>query len=150
MLLAAGGFGLFLLGRFTGSMILRYAKPHITLGVYALANVVMMAVVILKPGWISIIALLLSFFFMSIMYPTNFALGIRGLGERTKIASSFIVISIVGGAIMPMLMGWLADNYSMRVGFFMPLLCFILVMLYGFNWKRFFAKDMGTEAEPAA
>ena len=82
---------------------------------------------------------------MSIMFPTHFALAIRGLGEKTKIASSFIVIAIVGGAIMPMFMGWLADHYSMRIGFYMPLFCFILIMLYGFNWKRFYAHDMEPE-----
>jgi len=145
MLLATGGFGLFLIGRFTGSIILRYAKPHITLGIYALINVIMMAIVILIPGWVAVFALLLSFFFMSIMFPTHFALAIRGLGEKTKIASSFIVIAIVGGAIMPMFMGWLADHYSMRIGFYMPLFCFILIMLYGFNWKRFYAHDMEPE-----
>lgn len=142
MLLAGGGFGLFLLGRFSGSMILRRARPHITLGIYALLNVMMMIVVILFPGWLSISALLLSFFFMSIMYPTNFALAIRGLGERTKLGSSFMVTAIVGGSIMPMLMGWIADNYSMRVGFLMPLFCFIFVMAYGFSWGRFFKHDM--------
>lgn len=145
MLLATGGFGLFLIGRFTGSIILRYAKPHITLGIYALINVIMMAIVILIPGWIAVFALLMSFFFMSIMFPTHFALAIRGLGEKTKIASSFIVIAIVGGAIMPMFMGWLADHYSMRIGFYMPLFCFILIMLYGFNWRRFYAHDMEPE-----
>jgi FHS family L-fucose permease-like MFS transporter len=102
----------------------------------------MMALVILVPGWTSIIALLLSFFFMSIMYPTHFALAIRGLGERTKLASSFMVTAIVGGSIMPILMGWLADHYSMKVGFIMPLICFIFIMLYAFNWRRFFIRDM--------
>jgi FHS family L-fucose permease-like MFS transporter len=141
-LLAAGGFGLFLTGRFTGSIILRYAVPHLTLGVYALINILMMATVILIPGWVSIAALLLSFFFMSIMYPTHFALAIRGLGERTKLASSFMVTAIVGGSIMPIFMGWLADHYSMRVGFIMPMICFIFIMLYAFNWHRFFIRDM--------
>ena len=145
MLLAAGGFGLFLVGRFTGSMILRRSSPHLTLGFYALANILMMIIVIMVPGWISIIALLLSFFFMSIMYPTNFALAIRGLGERTKLGSSFMVTAIAGGSVMPMFMGWIADNYSMRIGFFMPLACFIFVMFYGFRWKRFFSHDMESD-----
>lgn len=142
MLLAAGGFGLFLTGRFTGSIILRYTVPHLTLGVYAFINILLMATIILIPGWTSIAALLLSFFFMSIMYPTHFALAIRGLGERTKLASSFMVTAIVGGSIMPIFMGWLADNYSMRVGFLMPLICFVFIMLYAFNWRRFYARDV--------
>ena len=135
-------FGCFLAGRLSGSAILRFSKAHITLGVYALANVVMMLLVYLNLGWISIIALMLSYFFMSIMYPTIFALGIRGLGDKTKLAASWIVMSIVGGAIMPMFMGWLADRYSMRVGFLMPLGCFVFIMFYGFLWERFFRKDM--------
>jgi FHS family L-fucose permease-like MFS transporter len=142
MLLAAGGFGLFLAGRFTGSIILRYAEPHITLGFYALANIAMMAIVIFLPGWFAITALLLSFFFMSIMYPTHFALAIRGLGENTKLGSSFMVTAIVGGSIMPMLMGWIADTYSMRIGFIMPMICFLFIMAYGFNWRRFYKHEM--------
>jgi FHS family L-fucose permease-like MFS transporter len=104
-----------------------------------------MGVVISIPGWFSIAALLISFFFMSIMYPTHFALAIRGLGENTKLGSSFMVTAIVGGSIMPMLMGWIADNYSMRIGFIMPLICFIFIMAYGFNWHRLFVHD--TEPE---
>ena len=61
---------------------------------------------------------------MSIMFPTIFALGIRGLGDHTKLGSSLIVMSIVGGAIMPTLLGWLSDTFSMRTGFIVPLVCF--------------------------
>jgi FHS family L-fucose permease-like MFS transporter len=78
---------------------------------------------------------------MSIMYPTIFALGIHGLGEQTKKASSFIVMAIVGGAIMPMFMGWLADKWGMPIGFFMPLLCFVFIAIYGASWQKLEAKD---------
>jgi FHS family L-fucose permease-like MFS transporter len=141
-LLSFGGFTLFMLGRFTGSALLRFARPNITLGIYGMVNTVLMATVILAPGWVSIFALLLSFFFMSIMYPTNFALGIRGLGERTKLASSFMVMAILGGAVAPLLMGRLADWFSMRAGFVLPLVCFVGVMTYGFVWRILFAQDM--------
>jgi FHS family L-fucose permease-like MFS transporter len=80
------------------------------------------------------------------MYPTHFALAIRGMGERTKLASSWMVTAIVGGSVMPILMGWLADHYSMRVGFLMPLVCFAFIAFYGFNWRSFYAHDL----EPAA
>ena len=70
----------------------------------------------------------------------------RGLGERTKLASSWMVTAVVGGAIMPILMGWLADHHSMRAGFLMPLVCFAFIAFYGFNWQRLFAHDI----EPAA
>ena len=141
-LLSFGGFTLFMLGRFTGSALLRFARPHIMLGIYGLVNTMLMATVILAPGWVSIFALLLSFFFMSIMYPTNFALGIRGLRERTKLASSFMVMAILGGAVAPLLMGRLADWFSMRAGFLLPLVCFVAVMTYGFLWRTLFAQDM--------
>ena len=106
-------------------------------------NVILMALVFAGLGWASVVALLLSFFFMSIMYPTHFALAIRGLGERTKLASSWMVTAVVGGSIMPMLMGWLADHYSMRVGFLMPMVCFAFIAFYGFNWQRFFRQAGG-------
>jgi FHS family L-fucose permease-like MFS transporter len=83
----------------------------------------------------------MSFFFMSITYPTIFSLGIHGLGEQTKKASSFIVMAIVGGAIMPMFMGWLADQWGMRIGFLMPLICFIFIALYGMIWQKLENKD---------
>jgi FHS family L-fucose permease-like MFS transporter len=140
--LSLGGFTLFMVGRFTGSAILRFASPHLTLGIYGLINAALMGIVVFASGWLPIAALLLSFFFMSIMYPTNFALGIRGLGDRTKLGSSFMVMAILGGALAPLLMGRLADQFSMRLGFLMPLACFAAVMAYGFLWKRLFSQDM--------
>jgi FHS family L-fucose permease-like MFS transporter len=141
-------FGFFTVGRFSGSAITRYYAAHITLGVYAVINVVMMTLVILPLGWLSVAALFLSFFFMSIMYPTHFALGIRGLGEKTKLAASWMVTAVVGGAVLPYFMGLLADKYSMRVGFLMPLGCFAFIAVYGFSWRRFFRQDV--ELEPLA
>ena len=88
--------------------------------------------------------LFLSFFFMSIMYPTIFALGIRGLGEKTKFGSSLIVMAIVGGALMPSFMGWLADvSRSMSIGFSMPLFCFAFVMGYAVLWPRLELRETG-------
>jgi MFS transporter, FHS family, L-fucose permease len=136
-------FVFFAVGRFSGSAILRFAPAHRVLGVYALCNVVFMALIFLGLGWISVAGLILSFFFMSIMYPTHFALAIRGLGERTKLGSSWMVTAVAGGAIMPMIMGWLADHVSMRAGFLMPLGCFICIMLYGFCWPRFYRAESG-------
>jgi FHS family L-fucose permease-like MFS transporter len=134
-------FIFFTAGRFSGSALLRFAPAHRVLGIYAFCNVALMAVIFLGLGWLSVAALILSFFFMSIMYPTHFALAIHGLGERTKLASSWMVTAIVGGSIMPVLMGWLADHSSMRVGFLMPLACFVCIMLYGFGWQRLYRMD---------
>ena len=69
-----------------------------------------MLLIFLKLGWLSVICVFLSYFFMSIMFPTIFALGIFGLGARAKKASAFIVMAIMGGAILPKLMGAVADK----------------------------------------
>ena len=142
VLLSFGAFGLFLLGRFTGSFALRVVKPSAMLALYSIINVLMMILIIFPLGWWSVTALFLSFFFMSIMYPTIFALGIHGLGEQTKKAASFIVMAIVGGAVMPLFMGWLADQWGMRIGFLMPLICFAFVAFYGMVWQKLERKDI--------
>jgi len=134
-------FGLFLLGRFTGSFALRLFKAHSMLALYSVANALMMVLIMFPLGWWSVVGLFMSFFFMSITYPTIFALGIHGLGEETKKAASFIVMAIVGGAVMPMFMGWLADNWGMRTGFLMPLICFVFIAIYGAFWQKLEAKD---------
>jgi len=141
LLLSFGGFLLFLVGRITGSFALRIFRADRMLALYSAANIVMMILTMNAWGWLSVAGLLLSFFFMSITYPTIFSLGIHGLGEKTKIGSSFIVQSIVGGALMPFVMGWLADNWGMRIGFLMPLLCFIFIALYGASWRKLEARD---------
>jgi FHS family L-fucose permease-like MFS transporter len=141
----AGGILCFLAGRAAGSMILRVCSAHLTLAVFGAINSLMMVLIIMRLGWISVAAIFLSCFFMSIMYPTIFALGIRGLGEHTKVGSSLIVMAIVGGAIMPFLMGHLADAYSMRVGFVMPLICFVYITLYAAFWPTLEWLDTGHE-----
>jgi FHS family L-fucose permease-like MFS transporter len=135
-LLGTIGFPLFLIGRASGTAILKKLKAHRVLGTYALINVFLCATVVLKLGWISVSAVFLTFLFMSIMYPTIFALGIYGLGEQAKKASGFIVMAIIGGAIMPKIMGYLGDVYNMSIGFLMPLFCFAVVAVYGFGWTK--------------
>lgn len=129
-----GGFGLFLLGRLAGTALLGKVSAHRLLGTYSLVNVALCAIVVMKLGWISVGAVCLSFFFMSISFPTIFALGIHGLGVQAKKASAFIVMAILGGAIMPKLMGHLGDVYDMSVAFLIPSGCFAVITLYGFSW----------------
>jgi FHS family L-fucose permease-like MFS transporter len=129
-------FPLFLLGRFTGSFILRVTKAHNMLGLYAFINVLLMFVIVAKLGWLSVAAVFLSFFFMSIMFPTIFSLGIFGLGEKSKLASSFIVMAIMGGAVLPKVMGAIADADGMSAGYVVPAVCFMAIALYGFFWTR--------------
>jgi FHS family L-fucose permease-like MFS transporter len=130
------GFGLFLLGRLTGTIALRTVSPHRLLMSYSLISVALCAIVVAKFGWLSVAAVFLIFFFMSIGFPTIFALGIHGLGLQAKKASAFLVMAILGGALMPKLMGYLGDVYDMSVAFLVPLGCFVLISLYGMFWTR--------------
>jgi FHS family L-fucose permease-like MFS transporter len=131
-ILGSGGMGLFWLGRFTGStLFMRLLKPNRLLTLYALMNVVTMIIVIAGLGWISVVALFSTYFFMSVMFPTIFALGIKGMGPLTKKASSFLVMSIVGGALIPVLMGYVADISNMALGFIVPLVCFAYIFFFG-------------------
>jgi FHS family L-fucose permease-like MFS transporter len=138
--LGAIGFVLFASGRLCGSAVISVSKPHLVLAAYAAINVALTAVA-MGGGKLGLYAVYGTFFFMSIMFPTIFALGIRGLGDYTKLGSSLIVMSIVGGAIAPPRMGRIADVYSMRVGFVVPLICFACIALYGAFWQKLEAKD---------
>jgi FHS family L-fucose permease-like MFS transporter len=130
-------FFLFFIGRVIGSALLRKTSAHRALGTYGLINLVLCTVVAMKLGWLSVVAVFGTFFFMSIMFPTIFALGIFGLGpDSKKKASAFIVMSITGGALMPKIMGKLGDNYNMSVSFLVPLVCFIFIAVYGFLWPK--------------
>jgi FHS family L-fucose permease-like MFS transporter len=125
------GFVLFMIGRMSGSFMMRVFEPTKLLAVYALMCCLLLPVVSIGAGWISLIALYGVFFFMSVMFPTIFALGIKDLGPKTKKASSFLVMSIVGGAIFPPLMGLIADKFTMSVGFFAPIPLFAFILYYG-------------------
>jgi FHS family L-fucose permease-like MFS transporter len=141
--LGAIGFGLFMFGRLCGSAVISQFRPHRVLAVYAAVNIVLTAVA-MGGGKLGMYALFGTFFFMSIMFPTIFALGIRGLGEHTKLGSSLIVMSIVGGAIAAPLMGHIADISSMRQGFALPMICFLFITIYGVIWPKLEAKDYET------
>ena len=131
------GFVLFCIGRFVGAAVINKLPAHRVLGFYSFVNLLLCGVVVMKLGWLSVGAVFLSFFFMSVMFPTIFALGIHGLGAQSKKkASAFIVMSITGGALMPKLMGHLGDVYNMSVSFWMPLVCFALIAVYGFSWSK--------------
>jgi len=134
--LASLGFVCFLAGRFSGALILKRFAADKVLGLYGMLNVLICVLVVLKLGWLSVACVFLSYFFMSIMFPTIFALGIHGLGQRAKQASSFIVMAIMGGAILPKLMGHVGDTHGMSRAFIVPLACFAFVSFYGFAWSR--------------
>ncbi len=126
------GFALFMVGRMTGSYMMKFFNPARLLAIYALICVLLLPLVSANVGWVSIIALYAIFFFMSIMFPTIFALAIKDLGSSTKKASSYLIMSIVGGAIFPPVMGYIADvSQSMSIGFLAPIPFFIYIFYYG-------------------
>jgi hypothetical protein len=147
--LASVGFFCFLIGRFTGAGLLKKLSAHKILGLYGVMNVITCLLVFSKLGWLSVACVFLSYFFMSIMFPTIFALGIYGLGARAKKASAFIVMAIMGGAILPKLMGYVADQYDMSRGFIVPMACFAFVAFYGYAWPKL-AKAESLNASPAS
>ncbi len=124
----------FLIGRFAGTAAMTRIAPERLLTIYGLVNVALTGVVIASLGRISVLALIAIFFFMSIMFPTIFALAVKDLGAQTRRGSSLLIMSIVGGAIVPWLMGRVADSHGMAPAFVIPLLCFIVVAVYG--WKN--------------
>ena len=127
--LLSGSLILFTVGRFAGTGLMKKYSPRILLMWYALINVLLCVIVVVYPGMIAVFALMAIFFFMSIMFPTIFALGVKDLGLHTKRASSFIIMSIVGGAFMPPVMGLIA-NRSTALSFLVPLLCFAIVFYF--------------------
>lgn len=133
---------LYAAGRFSGAAIARIIKPNLLLSLYGIANCVIILLVMADIKFVSWRVLPFCWLFMSIMFPFIFAMSLRNLGEQTKMAASFIIMSIVGGAIAPPLMGWLADQYhSMAICFVLPLLGFIAPTIYGFAYPRLLEKS---------
>jgi len=120
----------FMIGRFTGSLLLTYIKPNILLVIYAIINMVLIILSTVTSGMTSVYAVIGISFFMSIMFPTIFALGIKDLGEDTKIGSSLIIMAIIGGAIFPLIMGYAGDN-NIKIAFMVPFICFLVVFIFG-------------------
>ena len=132
--LGIGGLA-FLAGRFLGTAIMKLIMPRILLTIYAMVCVLLCFIAIYGSGMTTVYALIAICFFMSIMFPTIFSLGIQTLGKDTEMASSLIVMSIVGGAILPRLFGLLSDHFSnIQYGYFIPMIAFSIVAY--FAWKK--------------
>ena len=136
----------FMAGRFAGTYFMKYIKPERLLGLYAIISILLLAVAVLTKGNIAVYTLVAVPFFMSIMFPTIFALGIKGLGEETKIASSFLVMAIVGGAFFPLFMGQISDatGGNIQLAYIVPIFCFALILLYSIKYKAL-APKLATE-----
>ena len=129
---------LFVSGRFLGTWLMTFIKDHKLLTVYGLAASLLCLIGVFSKGEIAVYSVLGLNLFMSIMFPTIFALGVRDLGSHTKLGSSFIIMAIVGGAILPPVMGIIADRVGIQQSFFIPCFCFLVVLWYG--WKGYNAK----------
>ncbi|MES2006176.1 MAG: L-fucose:H+ symporter permease [Bacteroidota bacterium] len=124
----------FMVGRFAGTFFMKFIAPPKLLRWYALINMLLCIVAISTEGMVPVYAVIGIAFFMSIMFPTIFSLGIRKLGADTELGSSLIIISIVGGALLPPVLGYISDvTHNIQLGYFVPLVCFAVVFWFG--WK---------------
>lgn len=130
------GYGMaFMTGRFFGTFLMKRIAPDRLLMSYAIINTLLCLVCVFSEGIVIVYALIGVSFFMSIMFPTIFSLGIRGLGVETKTGSSLIIMAIVGGALLPPLMGYISDvSGDIRLGYVVPLLSFIFIAIYA--WRK--------------
>lgn len=133
-----GFFGLaFMLGRFAGTFLMQYIQPRKLLILYATINILLSLLAITATGMVVVYTLIAIAFFMSIMFPTIFSMGIDGLGHNTKIGSSLIVMAIVGGALLPPVLGVISDiTGNIQYGYTVPLTCFTVILLFAFNGHK--------------
>lgn len=123
----------FAVGRFTSAYLMHFFAPNKMLGVFASINVLLVAVGVIRPGWVGLWAIFLTSFFMSLMFPTIFALGIKGLGSNTKIGGSLIIMSIIGGAVLTPVMGLIAEaGRGTARAYLVPLAAYVCVAVYAF------------------
>jgi MFS transporter, FHS family, L-fucose permease len=141
--LLTGTLAAFAVGRFVSSAIMSYVRPHKLMATYSAINIVLVAIGVLFPGWIGLWSIFLTSFFMSVMFPTIFALGIEGLGPNTKIGGSLLVMAIVGGAVITPLMGLISESSrsgahipGIAIAYLLPLLGYCVVASYSLLWPR--------------
>ena len=129
---------LFMVGRFIGTFFLKYLSPQKLLSIYAVISTILCLLAIFGKGGYVVYSLGGLGFFMSIMFPTIFSLGIEELGEDTKIGASLLVMSIVGGAIFPYIMGTIIDmrGDDLQAGYIVPLVCFLVILYFGLRGYR--------------
>jgi FHS family L-fucose permease-like MFS transporter len=135
----------FALGRFVSTYLMKFFKPNKLMGTFAVFSAAFTLMAILFPGWLGLIALLCVSFFMSLMYPTIFALGLKRLGVNTTLGASLIVMAIIGGAVITPLIGWIAvSTHSMAMALYVVFGCFLVVAHFGFLGSRVRNEDFGS------
>jgi len=126
-----GTLAAFGVGRFVSAYLMRFIPPNKLMGGYSVVNFALVGLAVLKPGWIGLWCLFLTSFFMSLMFPTIFALGLKGLGPNTKIGGSLLVMAIVGGAVLTPIMGLISvRSGSLALAYTIPLVTYIYIMFY--------------------
>jgi len=140
------------IGRFVSTALMRKFKPDKLMGLFSILNIFMVAIAILRPGLFGVWALVLSSFFMSLMFPTIFALGVKGLGPNTKIGGSMIIMAIIGGAVWTPLMGLISDStHSMAYAMVIPVISYVYICYYSFVGSKpsgpLFEKEVLNEIE---
>ncbi len=134
--LLTGTLAAFGVGRFGSAALMRRIPAGTLLAAYSVINVLLLLVGVFHPGWIGLYAILATSFFMSVMFPTIFALGLRDLGPDTNIGSSLLVMSIIGGAILTLLMGYLS-NFSMATAYTVPLISYLVIAAFSLYMARY-------------
>jgi FHS family L-fucose permease-like MFS transporter len=128
-----GTLAAFGVGRFASAWLMRYVSPSKLMGSYCIANIILVAVAVLIPGWLGLWCVFLTSFFMSLMFPTIFALGLKGLGPNTKLGGSLLVMAIIGGAVLTPLMGYISEKtHSLALAYAVPLVAYLVIALYSF------------------
>jgi FHS family L-fucose permease-like MFS transporter len=130
-----GTLAAFMLGRFSSAWLMQYIRPNVLMGSYALINMALLGIGVVLPGWVGLWSIFFTSFFMSLMFPTIFALGLKELGPNTKLGGSMIVMGIAGGAVFTPLMGLVAVQ-SMALAMLIPLACYAVVAHFGFSGSR--------------
>jgi FHS family L-fucose permease-like MFS transporter len=124
-------------GRFASAWLMKFVQPSKLMGAYGLTNVVLVSVAVLRPGWVGLWCVFLTSFFMSLMFPTIFALGLKGLGPNTKLGGSLLVMAIVGGAVLTPVMGLISEEtHSLALAYSVPLAAYLVITAYSFWGAR--------------
>jgi MFS transporter, FHS family, L-fucose permease len=140
--LLTGTLVAFAVGRFSATWFMKFIRPSRLMGIYGTSNIILVLLAVVVPGWVGVWSIFLTSFFMSLMFPTIFALGIKGLGENTKLGGSLMVMAIIGGAVFTPIMGVISDKTkSMALAMIMPLVCYVVVTWYAVWGARIGTRD---------
>ncbi len=145
-----GTLASFALGRFSSAKLMQTVAPAKLMCLYSICNIFLVGIAIVLPGWVGLWAIFITSFFMSVMFPTIFALGLRGLGPNTKIGGSLLVMAIIGGAVLTPLMGYISEQaHSIALSYAVPLVAYVGIALFSYGAGRAPADILRVSAEQA-